>query len=60
MLPYIRQLLLEGGTLENYFERPYIERLINAHASGKGHYLRHIYLLLSFALWHREFIPQER
>lgn len=56
MLPYVRELLLDGSASGGYFDKKYIEHIIDDHASGKGHYLRHLYLLLSFELWHREFI----
>jgi asparagine synthase (glutamine-hydrolysing) len=56
MLPYVRGLLLDGSASGDYFDKKYIEMMINDHASGKGRYLRHLSLLLSFELWHREFI----
>lgn len=49
-------LLDEGSAACKYFNRPYIEKLIKLHESGKEDYLRHIYLLISFELWHKRFI----
>jgi asparagine synthase (glutamine-hydrolysing) len=50
-------LLSENAAVARYFDQGYIRRLIRDHESGRQNYLRHIYLLISFELWHQEFIP---
>jgi asparagine synthase (glutamine-hydrolysing) len=49
-------LLSRGSAVSHYFQRSCIERLLAEHASGQRNNLRHIYLLISFELWHRKFI----
>ena len=49
-------LLGEGSAVGRYFERDYIRELLAQHESGVRNHLRHIYLLISFELWHRRFI----
>lgn len=57
MREFVRECLLshDAGVLQ-FFERSYIERLVAEHESGLRNYLRHIYLLISFEMWHRRFI----
>jgi asparagine synthase (glutamine-hydrolysing) len=49
-------LLSDSAAVNQYFERGYIRQLLNDHQSGRQEHLRHIYLLISFELWHRTFI----
>lgn len=49
-------LLGEGARVHQFFEPSYIRTMVEAHASGRANYLRHLYLLLSFEMWHRRFI----
>jgi len=57
MLQYVDECLLsEGAAVTHYFDRNYIKRLVASHKAGRQDYLRHIYLLISFELWHRQFI----
>jgi len=49
-------LLSEGAAVNQYFDRKYIAELVNMHQTRQQHYLRHIYLLLSFELWHQQFM----
>jgi asparagine synthase (glutamine-hydrolysing) len=49
-------LLSENAAVNRYFDRRYIAELVAKHQSGQEHYLRHIYLLLSFELWHQQFM----
>jgi asparagine synthase (glutamine-hydrolysing) len=49
-------LLSEKAAINRYFDRDYIRRMIEAHETGRQNYLRHLYLLISFELWHRRFI----
>jgi asparagine synthase (glutamine-hydrolysing) len=52
-------LLSDHSSLKHYFNQDYIKRLINLHCSEKEEYFRHIYLLVSFELWHRTFIENK-
>jgi asparagine synthase (glutamine-hydrolysing) len=49
-------LLSEGAAVGRYFDRAYIRELLAQHESGVRNHLRHIYLLISFELWHQRFI----
>lgn len=49
-------LLSESSALGHYFNRPFLQRLVKAHEERREDYLRQIYLLVSFELWHRQFI----
>ena len=49
-------LLGSGSAAGQYFDRTYLGDLIRLHGQGSRLYLRHIYLLLCFELWHRQFI----
>jgi asparagine synthase (glutamine-hydrolysing) len=49
-------LLSESASVNQYFNRNYVKTLIAHHEKGRENYLRHIYLLISFELWHRQFI----
>lgn len=57
MRSYIDQCLLSDNTsTRKYFERDFIKNLVVQHESGREDYLRHLYLLVSFELWHRTFL----
>jgi asparagine synthase (glutamine-hydrolysing) len=49
-------LLGERSAVGRYFDRAYVRELLSQHESGKRNHLRHIYLLISFELWHQRFI----
>lgn len=49
-------LLSESSSLNQYFNRSYIEQLVREHESGQQDRLRHLYLLISLELWHRTFL----
>ena len=49
-------LLSEDSAVRRYFDQSYIEQLVADHEAGRQNYLRHIYLLISFELWHQKFI----
>jgi asparagine synthase (glutamine-hydrolysing) len=49
-------LLSKDSAVQNYFDVSYIQKMVHLHDAGKESYLRHIYLLISFELWHRQFI----
>jgi asparagine synthase (glutamine-hydrolysing) len=57
MRRYVNDCLLsEKSAVCRYFDREYIRQLLADHEAGRQHYLRHIYLLISFELWHQRFI----
>jgi|SRR5581483_6811725 len=64
MQQYVKDCLLtEKSAVSQYFDRKYIESLVVQHQRGEREHLRHIYLLISFELWHQQFItnqPQSR
>ena len=49
-------LLSETAAVNQYFDRNYIRQLLIDHQSGRQEHLRHIYLLISFELWHQTFM----
>ena len=49
-------LLSETSSINQYFNRSYVKQLIADHEAGRREHLRHIYLLISFELWHRTFM----
>lgn len=54
---FVRDCLLGSDSgVAQYFDQEYIRTLVAEHESGKQNHLRHIYLLISFELWHRQFI----
>lgn len=42
-----------------YFNLPYVNRMLDLHHSRKENYLRHLFALLSFELWHKVFLEQQ-
>lgn len=49
-------LLSDRSPTHRYFQMNYVRRLVQEHAAGRQNHMRHLYLLLSFALWHDRFI----
>lgn len=49
-------LLTERSAVKRYFNVDYIRELVAAHESGRQNHLRHLYLLLSFEMWHQTFL----
>ena len=49
-------LLSETSAVNKYFDRKYIEQMVAEHQANHQEHLRHIYLLISFELWHQQFI----
>jgi asparagine synthase (glutamine-hydrolysing) len=50
-------LLSEGAAVNRYFNREFIRETVAKHEAHQQNYLRHIYLLISFEMWHQKFIP---
>lgn len=59
MKGFVQELLLSPDSgVRQYFERDCLTRILQDHESGREAFMRQIYLLLSFELWHRAFIRQ--
>ena len=57
MRPFLADCLLsENAAVNKYFNSAYIRETIQKHEGNQAEHLRHIYLLLSFELWHQQFI----
>jgi asparagine synthase (glutamine-hydrolysing) len=57
MRRFVRECLLsERAAVRRYFDAKYIQELVADHEAGRQNYLRHIYLLISFELWHQQFM----
>jgi asparagine synthase (glutamine-hydrolysing) len=50
-------LLSDRAAVRRYFNQDYIRSLVAQHEAGQQNYLRQIYLLISFELWHQKFLP---
>jgi asparagine synthase (glutamine-hydrolysing) len=50
-------LLSDHAAVRRYFNQDYIRSLVAQHEAGQQNYLRQIYLLISFELWHQKFLP---
>ncbi len=58
MRNYVAECLLSpGAAVHRYFNQNFIREMIAAHDAHRQDYLRHIYLLISFELWHQKFLP---
>ncbi len=49
-------LLRDDSAVGRYFDQPYIGKMLERDRQGTEQLRRHIHLLVSFELWHREFI----
>jgi asparagine synthase (glutamine-hydrolysing) len=49
-------LFSADSAVRHYFDIDYIRRLVQQHQAGRENHMRHIYLLISFEMWHRRFI----
>lgn len=57
MRPFVEECLLaRDSATARYFDQRYIRRLLELDREGKEQFRRHIYLLVSFELWHRKFL----
>ena len=58
MRQYIGECLFnKRAALHRYFDEEYIREIVAKHQANQQQYWRHIYLLVSFELWHQAFIP---
>ncbi len=53
---YAQDLLSDRSATARYFDTNYIRQLLAEHESGRRDHMLHIYLLISFELWHQQFI----
>jgi len=57
MRPFVEECLLSSdSSLGLFFDQKYILRMLEADREGRDQLRRHIYLLVSFELWHRAFL----
>jgi asparagine synthase (glutamine-hydrolysing) len=57
MKPFVEDCLLgSDSSISQYFDQGYLRHIVNKHQEGKEQYMRHIYLLVSLELWHRNFL----
>lgn len=57
---YIREILLDARSLHRpYLSGRYVERVVEAHTTGKGNYTSEIHMLLTSELIHRQLIEQK-
>lgn len=57
MRPFVEECLLSSDSaVGQFFEQQYIHRMLEVDREGKDQFRRHIYLLVSFELWHRAFM----
>jgi asparagine synthase (glutamine-hydrolysing) len=53
----IKDILLDSRSIRRmYFNKSYIEKVLNVHASGQEDMSRRIFSLLTLELWHRKYI----
>ncbi|HLZ09284.1 MAG TPA: asparagine synthase-related protein, partial [Chloroflexota bacterium] len=55
--PFVRETLLgEKAAVRRYFDATVLARMIQDHQDGREDYQRHLFSLLSFEIWHQQFI----
>jgi asparagine synthase (glutamine-hydrolysing) len=55
--PFIRDTLLgHNAATSRYFDRGVVRRLIEEHQAGRDDHQRRLFALLSFEIWHRQFL----
>ena len=58
MRPFVEDCLLSpDSAVRRFFNQRYIRQLLERDRAGSEQLRRHIYLLVSFELWHRRFMP---
>ncbi len=59
MSSFVNECLFSGNSaVRKYFDISYIKQMVALHEANREDYLFHIYLLISFELWHKRFIDQ--
>lgn len=57
LAPFVQEVLLDPRSLARpYFDRAQVERMVNAHVTGRGNYTLEIHALLTSELIHRELL----
>jgi asparagine synthase (glutamine-hydrolysing) len=57
MRPFVEQYLLSpDSATAQFFDQAYIRQMLEQDRSGRNQLRRHIYLLVSFEMWHRAFL----
>lgn len=57
MSEFVRECLFsDNSAVQKYFDLSYIRQMVAMHEANREDYLFQIYLLISFELWHRQFI----
>ncbi|RZU00783.1 asparagine synthase (glutamine-hydrolysing) [Rivibacter subsaxonicus] len=57
LLQHVESALFSAdSSIRQYFDVDYVRRLVDLHGQGRENYMRHIYLLVSFEMWHRRFM----
>jgi asparagine synthase (glutamine-hydrolysing) len=60
MRPFVEDCLLPSDSaVGRFFDQQYIRKMLEADREGKDQFRRHIYLLVSFELWHRTFMRDQ-
>jgi asparagine synthase (glutamine-hydrolysing) len=55
--PFVRETLLsENAAVRRYFDASFLARMIQDHQDGRENYQRQLFSLLSFEIWHQQFI----
>ena len=61
MRPLVEDCLLSKDSfIGRYFDQNYMRTILERDRDGKEAYMRHIYLLMSLELWHREFLSKQK
>lgn len=54
---YVDRCLFDRDScIAEFFDPKCVQRLVHQHQTGRENYMRHIYLLISFEMWHQRFI----
>jgi asparagine synthase (glutamine-hydrolysing) len=57
---YAKECLFKrNAAINHYFDRYYIRKIFRLHEEMKEEYMRQIYLLISFEMWHQRFISNK-
>jgi hypothetical protein len=54
------RLLGEGSATRTYFRPDVVERMLREHESGRQDHKRILFSLLTFEIWHEEFVSPSR
>ncbi len=61
MAEYVNECLFASdSSVGEFFDVGYIRKIVDLHLAGRENHMRHIYLLISFEMWHRTFMRGDR